>query len=97
MVKAENRDIEVTEAGSYLRLIDSCRTQLQAQGPSRTCNESKIEEEEGNGLFLSGSRPIGTVSFRKEEQGYLKTNIQTPMAQGRSTAIHLDDVVDSDQ
>ena len=36
----------VTEAGSYLRLIDSCITQLKAQGPSRTCNESKEEEEE---------------------------------------------------
>ena len=28
----------------YLRLIDSCITQLEAQGPSRTCNESKEEE-----------------------------------------------------
>jgi len=35
-----------TEAGSYLRLIDSCITQLKAQGPSRTCNESTEEEEE---------------------------------------------------
>jgi len=35
-----------TEAGSYLRLIDSCITQLKAQGPSRTCNESKEEEED---------------------------------------------------
>jgi len=26
---------------TYLRLIDSCITQLKAQGPSRTCNESK--------------------------------------------------------
>ena len=34
------------EAGSYLRLIDSCTTQLKAQGPSRTCNESKGEEED---------------------------------------------------
>ena len=33
------------EAGSYLRLIDSCIPQLKAQGPSRTCNESKEEEE----------------------------------------------------
>ena len=33
------------EAGSYLRLIDSCITQLKAQGPSRTCNESKEDEE----------------------------------------------------
>ena len=30
--------------GSCLRLIDSCITQLKAQGPSRTCNESKEEE-----------------------------------------------------
>jgi len=34
-----------TEAGSYLRRIDSCISQLKAQGPSRTCNESKAEEE----------------------------------------------------
>jgi len=40
------------EAGSYLRLIDSCITQLKAQGPSRTCNESK--EEEGWGVQESG-------------------------------------------
>ena len=33
-------------SGSYLRLIDSCITQLKAQGPSRTCNESKEEEED---------------------------------------------------
>ena len=32
-----------SEAGSHLRLIDSCITQLMAQGPSRTCNESKEE------------------------------------------------------
>ena len=32
------------EAGSYLRPIDFCFTQLKAQGPSRTCNESKEEE-----------------------------------------------------
>ena len=30
---------------THLRLIDSCITQLKAQGPSRTCNESKEEEE----------------------------------------------------
>jgi hypothetical protein len=32
-----------TEAGSHLRRIDSCITQFQAQGLSRTCNESKEE------------------------------------------------------
>ena len=39
-----------TEAGSYLRLIDSCITQLKAQGPSRTCNESTEEEEAARGI-----------------------------------------------
>ena len=34
-----------SEAGSYLRLIDSYITQLKAQRPSRTCNERKEEEE----------------------------------------------------
>jgi len=37
---------------SYLRLIDSCITQLKAQGPSRTCNESKEEEEEEELSFV---------------------------------------------
>jgi len=36
-----------TEAGSYLRLIDSCINQLKAQGPSRTCNESTEEGDRG--------------------------------------------------
>ena len=31
-----------SDAGSYARLIDSCITQLKAQGP---CNESKEEEK----------------------------------------------------
>ena len=31
--------------GSCLRLIDSWITQLKAHGPSRTCNESKVEEK----------------------------------------------------
>ena len=35
----------IDEAGSYLRLIDFCITQLKAQGPSRTCNESTEEGE----------------------------------------------------
>ena len=29
-----------SEAGSYLKHIDSCVTQLKAEGPSRTCSES---------------------------------------------------------
>ena len=37
--------VVVTEESSYLRLNDSCFTQLRAQGPSRTCTESKEEKE----------------------------------------------------
>ena len=46
-----------TEAGSYLRLIDSCITQLKAQGSSRTCNESKEEAEVYHHL-LGGHRVL---------------------------------------
>jgi len=35
-----------------VRLIDSCITQLKAQGPSRTCDESEEEEEACRGAFL---------------------------------------------
>ena len=38
--------IDTCATGSYLRLIDSCITQLKVEGPSRTCNESKEEEGE---------------------------------------------------
>jgi len=40
--------VVITDAGSYSRLIDSCISQLKAQGPSGTCNESKEEGEEDN-------------------------------------------------
>ena len=43
-----------SEVGSYLRLIDSYITQLKAQGPSRTCNESKEEEEDLFEVALDG-------------------------------------------
>ena len=51
----ENRGVLVTEAGSYLRLIDSCITQRKAEGHCRTCNGSKEEEEES-------ARPQGCLS-----------------------------------
>jgi len=43
--------VPATEAGSYFRLIHSCITQLKAQEPSSTCNESKEEEE---GPYIPG-------------------------------------------
>jgi len=42
------------EAGSYLRLIDSCITQLKAQGPFRICNESREEEEKRQTSLCAG-------------------------------------------
>ena len=55
-----------SEAGSYLRLIDSFIPQLKAQGPRRTCNEGK----EGTCLDIT---PVGlcvgtmgkVLSYRK--------------------------------
>ena len=44
-----------SEAGSFLRLMDSCVTQRKAQGPSRTCDESKEEEEED---VISGASAV---------------------------------------
>ena len=46
-----------SEAGSYLRLIDSCITQLKAPGPSRTCNEIREEgvRVQGEGCTVFGS------------------------------------------
>jgi len=35
---------QLSEAGTYLRLKDSWITQRTAQGPARTCNESKEEQ-----------------------------------------------------
>ena len=37
--------IELSNSGSTPNPIDFCITQLKAQGPSRTCNESKEEKK----------------------------------------------------
>ena len=42
-----NSTIFVCSVCSYLRHADSCVAQLEAQGPSRTCDESKQDEEVG--------------------------------------------------
>jgi len=74
-----------TEAGSYLRLIDSCITQLKAQGPSRTCNESK-KEKWGAGM-VPGWR-VSTDSRRGGGGAYQDANgrIEEPVAQ----RVHVD-------
>ena len=43
------KDESLRVAGSSLRLIDSCITQHEAQGPSGICTESK-EEEDAKGV-----------------------------------------------
>ena len=45
--------LAVISAERYLRIKDSCIIQLMAQGPSRTCDESK-EEGYGCGLWVEG-------------------------------------------
>jgi len=44
-----------------LRLIDLCITQLQAQGPSRTCNESNEEEKLPIAFAVQRSGPEGCM------------------------------------
>ena len=50
-----------SEAGSYLRLIDSCSTQLETQVSSRVCTESKEEEEEEEIPFDDSSTGQGLL------------------------------------
>ena len=48
---------------AHLRLIDSCITQHKAQGPFKTCNESKEEEEfSGGTLDAPGRAKCETLS-----------------------------------
>jgi len=70
-----------SETGSYLRRIDSCITQLKAEGPSRTCNESKEEEEEGNLLTATLGRVTST---------YKLGNLTTYGACGANVSLVLD-------
>jgi len=67
-----------SEAGSYLRLIDSCITPLKAQGPARTCHESKEEEEEAPAWWLSTSRAL-----------QFKNNYFTAMCSGSEAGSYL--------
>ena len=55
------------EARCYLRLIDSCITQLKAQGPSWTCNESKEEEDEEHILVQGVGSRVLCLEVRGEE------------------------------
>ena len=71
----------VTEAGSCLRLIDSCIPQFRAQGPSRTCNENQEEEEEDLSAQMQYERPTladteGEVRVGENVPGALRPESQ---------------------
>jgi hypothetical protein len=59
-----------SEAGSYLRLIDSCITQLKFQGPSRACNESN-EDIQDPVLAASTRRRLSRVAVEGASIGFL--------------------------
>ena len=61
-----------SETGSYLRLIDSCITQLKAHGPSRTCNESKEE-----GSLLAVFPALGSLPTLEATQGQILSQSPT--------------------
>jgi len=61
--------------GSYLRLIDFCITQLKAQGLSRTCNESK-EDEENEDL---GGMVQARLRSRLVRERRAKPDLHTPI------------------
>ena len=54
-------------AALCLRLIDSCTTQLKAQGPYRSCNESIEEEAE---FSRGGARGFALLYHAGPLQGY---------------------------
>jgi len=57
--------------GPYLRLINSCITQLKAQGPSRTCNESNEEERRNQmGEDLAYSKMVYSMADLMQEEGF---------------------------
>ena len=63
--RRECENTNPAETTRYLRLIAFCITQLKAQGPSRTCNESEEEEEEEE------TSRSGAPSRERGREGYV--------------------------
>jgi len=59
------------EHSPKLRLIDSCITQLTAQGPSRTCNESQAEEEDDTADVAAGALSEVEAVKRLDDERYV--------------------------
>ena len=57
-----------TEAGSYLRFINSCITQLKAQGPSRTCKGYRESRRCSRDTYPESYITKYTSIRRKEEE-----------------------------
>ena len=57
---------------TYSRLTDSCITQLKAQGPSNTCNKSKVEEEPSTGVTQNQSHAIEDRHLRTVPREVIK-------------------------
>ena len=76
-----------SEAGSYLRLTDCCITQLKAQGPSRTCDESTAERRiwmHSGSEQISKSRVLGLASVT----AVLLSSASEGKCNFRTTALH---------
>ena len=85
-----------------MRLIDACITQLKAQRPSRTCNESKEEEEEfrvrglGFGVWGSGDLGVWGLGFVKHEIKCFYTLLRIENNMAPVTYIHFRALQDQD-
>ena len=79
-----------SEAGSYLRLIDTCITELKAQGPSRTCNESNERKGGATNLGVrvrrSGGGRQGERDGEKERE--IMISKEGERARERESMIH---------
>ena len=76
-----------SEAVSYVRLIDSCVTDLKAQRPSRTCNASKAEEEEEHPHQLKIGLPHGCVPYSNGSFSLHRHHTPCPLDPWLSTLI----------
>ena len=69
-----------SEAGSYLRLIDSGITHLRAEGSSRTCNKRSREEETSlESAHVRSATPLSSRFVRKPLQSTRPGNPEPPI------------------
>jgi len=72
-------------------LINSCITQLKAQGPSRTCNESREEQEEdfprAENSRLKESKDSGLTKVSSQERPALQQALYRHRRKGSEEAI----------